>query len=95
MTEIVLKDVDAVLADRIKRVADKRGWSLPRTLLHLLEQGLYTYEGDGKLSFDHSESDVLQAAIAALEDIPDGVYAQIGQVTPAEGGEADRDDQTG
>jgi hypothetical protein len=91
MTDIVLKDVDAVLADRIKRVADKRGWSLPKTLLHLLEQGLYTYEGDGKLSFDNSESDVLQAAIAALEQVPDdGGYALIGKM-PSGADQGDRD----
>ena len=80
MTDIVLKDVDDVLSERIRRVADLRGWSLPKTLLHLLEQGLYVYEGDGKLSFDHTAADVLQAAIAALENIPDGAYSLIGQV---------------
>lgn len=83
MTDIVLKDVDDVLSERIRRVADLRGWSLPKTLLHLLEQGLYVYEGDGKLSFDHAEADVLQAAIAALENIPDGAYSLIGQ-TPSD-----------
>ena len=41
MTDIVLKDIDAVLADRIKRVADQRGWGRAKTLLHLLEQGLH------------------------------------------------------
>lgn len=91
MTDIVLKDVDAVLADRIRRVADKRGWSLPKTLLHLLEQGLYTYEGDGKQSFDNSESDVLQAAIAALEQVPDDAgYAMIGKL-PSEANKGDRE----
>src|SRR3546814_12483890 len=39
MTEIVLHDIDQVLVDRIKRVADTRGWTLPRTLLHLLQIG--------------------------------------------------------
>jgi hypothetical protein len=91
MTDIVLKDVDDVLADRIKRVANKRGWSLPKTLLHLLEQGLYTYEGDGKLSFDNAESDVLQAAIAALEQVPDdGGYAMIGKL-PSDASDGGRD----
>src|SRR3546814_15010074 len=52
MTEIVLHDIDQVLVDRIKRVADTRGWTLPRTLLHLLEQGLHVYEGDGSGHFD-------------------------------------------
>src|SRR3546814_8422989 len=70
MTEIVLHDIDQVLVDRIKRVADTRGWTLPRTLLHLLEQGLHVYEGDGSVHFDNSENDVLEAALAALQDIP-------------------------
>lgn len=84
MTDIVLKDIDAILADRIRRVADQRGWSMPKTLLHLLEQGLHSYEGDGAVRFDNSEADVLQAAIAALEKIPDATYSLIGQVGPDE-----------
>lgn len=82
MTDIVLKDIDAILADRIRRVAEQRGWSMPKTLLHLLEQGLHSYEGDGGVRFDNSEADVLQAAIAALEQIPDATYSLIGQVGP-------------
>ncbi|MGI8560222.1 MAG: hypothetical protein ACR2J7_02045 [Luteimonas sp.] len=84
MTDIVLKDVDAVLEERIKRVADKRGWSIPKTLVHLLEHGLYTYEGDGQMTFDHSETDALQAAIAALEEVADDSgYALIGKLPSA------------
>jgi hypothetical protein len=84
MTDIVLRDIDAILADRIRRVAEQRGWSMPTTLLHLLEQGLHSYEGDGAVRFDNSEADVLQAAIAALEKIPDATYSLIGQVGPDE-----------
>jgi hypothetical protein len=80
MTDIVLKDIDEFLLERIRRVADRRGWSLAHALHHLLEQGLYAVEGDGRLSFDTSEADVLQAAIAALEDVPDGVFSMIGQL---------------
>jgi len=81
MTEIVLHDVDQVLVDRIKRVADTRGWTVPRTLLHLLEQGLHVYEGDGRVRFDNSENDVLEAALAALEGIPDDAgFAMIGKL---------------
>ncbi len=83
MTDIVLKDVDGMLAERIKRVADKRGWTVPKTLLHLLEQGLYVYEDGGKFSFDTSEEDALQAAIAAMEAVAnDGGYAMIGKLDP-------------
>lgn len=80
VTDIVLKDIDEVLLERIKRVAERRGWALSHALLQLLEQGLYAVEGDGKLSFDNSEADVLQAAIAALEGVPDGVFSMIGQL---------------
>ena len=80
MTDIVLRDIDEVLAGRIRRVAEVRGWDMPRTLQNLLEQGLHAYEGDGKLSFGDAEADVLQSAIAALEEIPDAVYSRIGQV---------------
>ncbi|MGV8931683.1 MAG: hypothetical protein ACOH1R_06170 [Luteimonas sp.] len=81
MTEIVLHDIDPVLADRIKRVADARGWTVPRTLLNLLEQGLHVYEGDGRVYFDTSENDVLEAAVAALEGIPDDVgFSLIGKI---------------
>ena len=82
MTDIVINDLDEVLLDRIRRVADRRGWSVARAVRHLLEQGLYAVEGDGRLTFDTSEADVLQAAIAALEDVPDGVFSLIGQVPP-------------
>ena len=83
MTDIVLKDIDELLLERIKRVADRRGWTLSHALKHLLEQGLYAVEGDGKLGFDTSEADVLQSAIAALESVPDGVFSLIGQVPSA------------
>ena len=90
MTDIVLKDIDEVLLERIKRVAERRGWALSHALLHLLEQGLYAVEGDGRLSFDNSEADVLQAAISALEGVPDGVFSRIGQL-PGAGTTGDSD----
>jgi hypothetical protein len=83
MTDIVLRDIDAILADRIRRVAALRGWTVPTTLLHLLEQGLHAYEGDGGLRLEDAEANVLQEAMAALEVLPDGVYSRIGQVDAA------------
>lgn len=84
MTDIVLKDADPVLVDRIRRVADARGWTLARALQYLLEQGLHVYEGDGSVRLDNTESDALAAAIAALEQVPDdGGYAMIGRVEPS------------
>lgn len=81
MTEIVLRDIDPVLADRIRRVADARRWDLPRTLQHLLEQGLYAVEADMNVRLSDTDSDALRAAIAALEDVPnDPGFSLIGRV---------------
>ncbi len=71
LQDIVLHDIDPVLADRIQRISDAHGWSMPETLLRLLEQGLDTCEGDAALRLKDNEADVLHAAIAALEQVPD------------------------
>jgi hypothetical protein len=81
MTEIVLRDIDPVLAERIRRVADARRWTLPQALQHLLEQGLFAVEADINVRFSDTDSDALQAAIAALEGVPnDPGFSLIGRV---------------
>lgn len=81
MTEIVLRDIDPVLADRIRRIADARRWDLPRTLQHLLEQGLYAVEADMNVRLSDTDSDALREAIAALEQVPnDPGFSLIGRV---------------
>jgi nucleoside-diphosphate-sugar epimerase len=86
MTDIVLKDADPVLVDRIRRIADAHGWTVPRTLLYLLEQGLHVVEGDGSVRLDGVEVDALAAAIAALEQVPDDKgYAMIGRIPHNDG----------
>lgn len=81
MTDIVLKDADPVLVDRIRRVADTRGWTLARALTYLLEQGLFAHESAQSVRLDSGEADALQAAIAALEQVPDDPgYASIGRL---------------
>lgn len=83
MTDIVLHDIDVVLADRIQRISEARGWSLPDTLLQLLEHGLDVYEGDGRSRFDDREASALELAIAALEQVPnDPGFALIGRTAP-------------
>ena len=72
MTDIVLKNIDPVLADRIRRVAEARGWSMHDTLFHLLEQGLFATEAEVRSGFNDKEVDVLSAAISALKDVPPG-----------------------
>lgn len=81
MTEIVLRDIDPVMTDRIRRVADARRWSLPQVLQHLLEQGLYVVEAEINVRLSDTDSDALRAAIAALEQVPsDPGFSLIGRV---------------
>ena len=81
MTEIVLRDIDPVLADRIRRISDARRWSLPQTLQYLLEQGLYAVEADMNVRFSDTDTDALREAIAALESVPnDPGFSLIGRV---------------
>ncbi|HVK50915.1 MAG TPA: hypothetical protein VM469_04150 [Pseudoxanthomonas sp.] len=72
MTDIVLKDIDPVLAERIRRIAHARGWNVHDTLFNLIEQGLFHCESEVRRGFDTSEVDALTAAINALRDVPAG-----------------------
>jgi hypothetical protein len=71
MTDIVLRDIDAVLADRLKLLAEQRGWSMHDTLLNVIEQGLFAWESGAPVRWDDREADALKQAIAALEQVPD------------------------
>lgn len=83
MSDIVLHDIDPLLADRIRRIGEKHGWSLPDTLLRLLEHGLRSHEGRGTPRLDDDEAGALALAIAALEQVPDDAgFALIGRTTP-------------
>lgn len=83
MTDIVLRDIDPVLADRIRRIGEAHGWSPSGTLLRLLEYGLRAWEGDSTVLLAENEDGVLQAAIAAMEQVPsDPGFALIGRAAP-------------
>jgi hypothetical protein len=83
MTDLVLRDIDTVLAERIRKVAQTNSWTVHQTILHLIERGLYASEG-GALRFDGAESDVLQSVIAALETVPnDPGFSLIGRMGEA------------
>jgi hypothetical protein len=84
MSEIVLRDIDPVLAERIRRVAESRRMGLPQALLYLLEQGLFAAEADMSVRFNDRDSDALLEAIAALEQVPnDPGFSLIGRVEAA------------
>ncbi|MEH6421642.1 hypothetical protein [Pseudomonas sp. CGJS7] len=85
MTDIILHNLDPVLSDRLRRVAETRGWSLQRTALHLLESGLFVVESEMVGRFNDHDSGALQEAIAALEGIPsDPGFSLIGRAEPRE-----------
>ncbi|MDR0184625.1 hypothetical protein [Lysobacter arvi] len=81
MTDIILHDIDPLLLDRVKRVAQQRNWPLQEALMHLLEHGLFACEAELAARFNDSDANALQAAIAALEGIPsDPGFSMIGRV---------------
>ncbi|HEY5612909.1 MAG TPA: hypothetical protein VIK70_04890 [Lysobacter sp.] len=83
MTHTLLLDIDPVLLERIQRVATAHGWGQQHAMIHLLEHGLFACEADLKARFDEADSQVLLAAIAALQDIPDDPgFSLIGRAGP-------------
>lgn len=84
MADIVLRDIDDLLADRIRRVAEANGWPLQEALMHLLEHGLFACEGALAGKLNDADTRALQSAIAALEQVPnDSGFALIGRATVA------------
>ena len=79
MTGLAPGAIDAVLAERLKRLADARGWSQQEALAHALERGLLALETEGASQLAADEAEVLKAAIAALEQIPSTTFAAIGK----------------
>lgn len=80
MTDIVLRDIDPVLAERIRRVAEARNWAPNEALMHLLEHGLFACETELAARFSDTDADALKAAISALEGVPsDPGYSLIGR----------------
>ena len=72
MTDIVLKDVDPILAERIRRVSQARGWPIHDTIFNLLEQGLFVCESEVRGGFDDREVNALADAISALKSVSPG-----------------------
>ncbi|NJB81238.1 hypothetical protein GGR65_004333 [Xanthomonas sp. 3376] len=72
MTDLVLRDIDPLLVDRIRRISVARGWTQHQTVMHLLEQGLFASEYEVTGGLQHPEVDALAEAIAALKALPAG-----------------------
>lgn len=72
MTDLVLRDIDPMLVDRIRRISVARGWTQHQTVVNLLEQGLFASEHEVHGGFRNPEVDALAEAIAALKALPAG-----------------------
>ena len=71
MVDLLLRDLDPLLNERIRRVAVALGWTREYTCVVLLEQGLFTSELEVRSGFQSPEVDALADAIAALQALPD------------------------
>ncbi len=72
MVDLLLRDLDPLLNERIRRVAVARGWTREETCVALLEQGLFASELEVRGGFQNPEVEALSEAIAALQALPAG-----------------------
>ncbi len=72
MTDLVVRDIDPVLVERIRRISVARGWTQHYTVIMLIEQGLFASEHEVRGGFENPEVDALSDAIAALKELPAG-----------------------
>lgn len=93
MPDLILRDIEPALLNRVRRLADTRACSLEAALLALLERGLAcANDFDGGL--DDRDARVLQEAIIALENVPsDPGFALIGRAAPTSPAVAGGQDQ--
>ena len=76
-----MAELDLLLAQRLERLATKRGWTEEEALVQAVERGLMALEAEGATDLADDESDVLKQAIAALEEIPTDAFAAIGKAS--------------
>lgn len=82
MPDLILRNIEPTLLDRVKRLADGRGCSLQAVLVALLDRGLACTEDLGD-DLDDVDTRVLQEACIALQNLPsDPGFALIGRAAP-------------
>lgn len=89
MADIIVRDIEPALAERIKRIGEARGWTPTQTMRQLIESGLRNCERTGAPPLNEREAGALEAAINALEQVPnDPGFALIGRsdADPAQAG---------
>ena len=85
MTDIVLKDLDPALIERLDRVSAANGWQQEESLRNVFEHGLHALELAATLRLDAREESALQSAIDAMEGVADDPgFALIGRAPAAQ-----------
>lgn len=90
MPDILVRNIDEALAERIMALARERKWSINDVILHALRHGLGL--GSDELSlrevndiarlagtWDHDEAAAFREAMQALEQIPESTLALLAQ----------------
>lgn len=86
MTDILLKDIDPTLVERLARVAAANGWHPDESLRNVLEHGVQALELAATLRLDEREESALQSAINAMEGVADDPgFALIGRLPAIQG----------
>lgn len=86
MTDILLRDIDPALIERLNRVAAANGWPSDESLRNVFEHGLHALELAATLRLNEREESALQSAINAMEGVVDDPgFALIGRVPAAQG----------
>lgn len=80
MPDFLIRDIDAEIADRIKRIARDRGWPINDVILRLLKEALGMAEPEAPIpgdiarlsgAYQDDESKVFEEAMKAFQRLPD------------------------
>lgn len=80
MPDFLIRDIDADVADRIKRLARERGWPINDVILRLIKEALGMTQPEPPLPGDitrlagawqDEEARVMEEAVRALQGLPD------------------------
>lgn len=72
MPDLVVRGMDTMLLERVRRLALSRGWSHHQAVAALIECGLFYIDMHPGNGFAGTEVEVLQEAVSALEQLPGG-----------------------
>lgn len=82
MPDLILRNIEPAMLERVQRLADAHGWSVQQALVCLLDRGLASSTATDD-ALDAFDTRVLEEALVALENVPsDPGFALIGRAAP-------------